>query len=334
MQAQKDKDTIQRFKEDMIRRFWRFKKLRFPADDPCFEEARPRGLRPPVFHEADAESNLLIDPVLTEVERLRLIGMIPVLKRHQWFRSMSSSQALTQTVFGSLAVMGRLGLLAGLETEDGERPFQPDAHGAAHLALEVEVDCLGEPRPTSKDVAYRGLNPVTAECKLTEEGVGTCSRPTLSQAAPQYCDGSYTRQKRRQERCYLSEIGVRYWLLVPRLFQIDTEIDHSTCPLNATYQLVRNLLATCLSPSGEILAGARVVLLHDERNPAFRPGGDGWRAYRQVRNMLIEPRMLQRTSWQRLAQLLRSEDRTTWLAEALDAKYGFLKSPSGIGGGH
>ena len=175
---------------------------------------------------------------------------------------------------------------------------------------------------------------MTAECKLTEEGVGTCSRPTLSQADPQYCDGSYTRQKRRQERCYLSEIGVRYWLLVPRLFQIDTEIDHSTCPLNATYQLVRNLLATCLSPSGEILAGARVVLLHDERNPAFRPGGNGWRAYQQVRSMLIEPRMLQRTSWQRLAQLLRSEDRTTWLAEALDAKYGFFESACGTGGVH
>ena len=54
---------------------------------------------------------------------------------------------------------------------------------AAHLALEVDVDCLGEPRPTSKDVAYRGLNPVTVECKLMEEGVGPahvrdCSRTT------------------------------------------------------------------------------------------------------------------------------------------------------------
>src|SRR5208283_2075312 len=38
-----------------------------------------------------------------ESERLRLIGMIPVLKRHLWFLSMTSSQALTQTVFGSLA---------------------------------------------------------------------------------------------------------------------------------------------------------------------------------------------------------------------------------------
>ena len=61
MQVQEDKDTMQEFKEDMIRRFWRFKGLRFAADDPRFEEARPRELRPPVFREADAEGNLLID---------------------------------------------------------------------------------------------------------------------------------------------------------------------------------------------------------------------------------------------------------------------------------
>lgn len=334
MQVQEDKNRMQGFKEDLIGRFWRFKGLRFPADDPRFEEANPRGLRPPVLHEADAEGNLLIDPALTESERLRLIGMIPVLKRHLWFRSMSSSQALTQTVFGSLTVMGRHDLLAGLETGDGEQPFQPDAHGAAHLALEVEVDCLGEPRPTTKDVAFRGLNPVTAECKLTEEGVGLCSRPTLSLSDPQHCDGSYTRQKRRQERCPLTEIGVRYWQLVPWLFRIDREMDHSPCPLNGTDQLVRNLLATCLSASGEILADARVVLVHDERNPAFQPGGEGWRAYQQVRSMLLDRRMLQRTSWQRLARLLCSDDRTTWLAGALDAKYGFLGSACGTGSGH
>jgi restriction endonuclease-like protein len=146
--------------------------------------------------------------------------------------------------------------------------------------------------------------------------------------------GSYTRQRGRQERCSLTEIGVRYWPLVPRLFRIDGGIDHSVCPLHRNYQLVRNLLAACLSQSGKILAGARVVLLHDERNPAFRPGGDGWRAYQQVRSMLIEPRMLQRTSWQRLVRLLCSEERTTWLADALDAKYGSFESASGIGGGH
>ena len=112
---------------------------------------------------------------------------------------MSSSQALTQSVFGSLVVMDRLDLLASLETDDGERPFQPAADGLADLELEVEVRSLGEPRPTQKEVVYLGLNPVTAECKLTEDRVGTCSRPTLLQGDPQFCNGSYSLQKNRPE---------------------------------------------------------------------------------------------------------------------------------------
>ena len=101
--------------------------------------------------------------------------------------------------------------------------------------------------------------------------------------------------------------------------------------LAGVYQLVRNLLATCLSPEGEILTDARVVLLHDERNPAFQPGGDGWRAYQQVRSMLLDPRMLQRTSWQRLARLLRSDERTTWLADAWTRSMGSSRVPPASG---
>ena len=134
MQVQADKDTMQRFNEDMIRRFWRFKRLRFPTDNPRFEEARPRGLRPPVFHEADAESNLLIDPVLTEVERLRLIGMIPVLKRHQWFRSMSSSQALTSQEAREKRIVGSLKPFRWNPAGNQSRPVEPDQQPEASLA--------------------------------------------------------------------------------------------------------------------------------------------------------------------------------------------------------
>jgi hypothetical protein len=255
---------------------------------------------------------------------MSLIGMIPVSRRHQWFGSMASSQALTQTVFGTLAVMGRLGVLAALVTEDGERPFGPSSAGERRLELEVEADHLNEPRPTSKDVGFIGLNPVTVECKLTEKGVGTCSRPDLPSSDPDHCDGSYTRQSGRCERCPLTERGIRYWELVPLLFRIDPALDHFVCPLRADYQLVRNLLATCVSPEGEVLPHARVVLLYDERNPAFRPGGDGWNSYQRVRGMLHEPRMLQRTTWHRVTELLDGDAETRWLAAALDAKYGFL----------
>jgi hypothetical protein len=83
-------------------------------------------------------------------------------------------------------------------------------------------------------------------------------------------------------------------------------------------------LATCVSSGGEVLPDARVVLLYDERNPAFRPGGDGRNSYQRVRGMLHEPRMLQRTTWQRVTELLHGDTETHWLAAKLDAKYGFL----------
>jgi hypothetical protein len=108
------------------------------------------------------------------------------------------------------------------------------------------------------------------------------------------------------------------------LFRIDPALDHLVCPLRADYQLVRNLLATCISAEGEVLPDARVVLLYDERNPAFRPRGDGWNSYVRVREMLRLPRMLQRTTWQRVTELLHGDAETLWLAAALDAKYGFL----------
>ena len=174
-------------------------------------------------------------------------------------------------------------------------------------------------------MAFFGLNPVTVECKFTEAETSPCSRPDLRLDRPEHCDGSYTRQRGRRNRCSLTEIGVRYWEFVPLLFHINADIDHRECPLNATYQLVRNLLATCVSPEGLVLPEARVVLLHDERNPSFQREGIGWAAYHRVKSMLRDPRMLQRATWQNLVRLLQKDPRTEWLAEALDAKYGFLE---------
>ena len=100
------------------------------------------------------------------------------------------------------------------------------------------------------------------------------------------------------------------------LFQINPDIDHRVCPLNSTYQLVRNLVATCVSAEGLVLPEARVVLMYDERNPSFQPGGSGWTAHHRVKSMLRDPRMLQRATWQNLVRLLRGDPRTMWLADA------------------
>ena len=231
--------------QQVVQRFWAYKEFELAGRDDELEEAAPRGLRPPVFFREFEVGNLLIDPELNEDDRTYLINMIPAVGRHGLFRSMKSSQALTQTVFGSLAVMGRLDLLANLETEEGERPFQQGPLGQPDLELEVDVNHLNEPRPTSKDVAFRGLNPVTVECKFTEAGIGTCSRPDLRLDNPEHCDGSYTRQSDRHERCCLTEIGVRYWQLVPLLFHINADIDHRV--LSAQRDL-----PACEEPAGNL----------------------------------------------------------------------------------
>ena len=62
MQAQDVSDLTREYKDAMVRGFWEYKRLCFPADDPRFEQSEPRGSRPPVFHEPYAACNLMIDP--------------------------------------------------------------------------------------------------------------------------------------------------------------------------------------------------------------------------------------------------------------------------------
>ena len=123
-----------------------------------------------VFFREFEVGNLLIDPKLNEDDRTYLINMIPALDRHGLFGSLRSSQALTQTVFGSLAAMGRLDLLANLETEEGERPFQPGPLGQADLQLEVKVSHLNEPRPTSKDRGILRTEPCHSGVQVHRSG--------------------------------------------------------------------------------------------------------------------------------------------------------------------
>ena len=67
-----------------------------------------------------------------------------------------------------------------------------------------------------------------------------------------FCDGAYTHQRSRKERCSLTEIGVLYWKYIPSLLKWKNDIDLVPCPLNFTYQLVRNLLAACVRPNGMV----------------------------------------------------------------------------------
>jgi len=231
---------------------------------------------------------------------------------------MKSSQALAHSVFGTLKVMGNAAILQGLVTidEGGLFPFEPDEQGLARIELEKEVLHLNEPRRTSIDVSFEGARRVAIECKLTEQDVGHCSKTRSNAADSEHCNGNYEIQQGRLSRCALTEIRVRYWDDIPALFHLDAGINHVPCSIRYTYQLVRNVLAACT------LSGGLVVLLFDERNPAFQPDGAGYAAFTQVRGMLREPGKLQRCTWQELVRILRGDPELNWLTDHLKRKYG------------
>jgi len=286
---------------------------------------RPK--RPPVLDHQYADMNVLVPPDGSHAEQIR--AAIAPHQRHRHFTSLRSSQALAQSVFANIATAGRLDLLAKVTAECGRAAFFTDHEGWT-LEFEHDVDLLGEPRPTSIDVLLaHNDRRVAVECKFTEAEFGTCSRPRLRPGDPgypeQYCDGSYTLQAARTERCALTAIGVRYWEHLPRLFAWSADRDHDPCPFGTVYQLARNALAATVMRSGEIdPATGHALVVYDARNPAFDAGGDADRQWEAAVGACLVPGLLRRVSWQRLAGFITPASELTWLVDGLREKYGIV----------
>ena len=194
---------------------------------------------------------------------------------------------------------------------------------------------LGEIVPTSLDVymLYSNGNRIAVECKFAEEEFSPCTRTTLTPSSgryrDEYCDGSFSKQRGRHERCSLAEVGIRYWKYVPGLFNWDSMRDHEQCPLKDVFQLVRAVLAACVDDKGRLAPGrGHAVLIYDERNPSFtlRGKGQGRTAYNKVKRALHNPSRLRQCSWQQITKILREHDDLRWMAQALTSKYGFGSS--------
>ena len=324
--TQKESSCMPSYREAIVARFWRYQKEAFRDRPEIFERPDMGNGRPPVFLHHAADSNVIMAPHISGVDRSRLLREIPPRERHRWFRSMSSSQAIALSVFGNLKVYGHLDLLNGLHDEQGRPIFGDETIISENFRMEYTVDSLEEPRPTSLDALITGKHSVAIECKLTEPEVGSCSRPNLTDKDSNYkkdfCDGTYTVQRGRTSRCSLTEIGVKYWDHIPRVFNWPADVDWAPCPLRANYQLVRNLLAVSVPSDSMLSRAGHVVLVYDERNPAFQKDGKGNIAYEETKNALREPKRLRRCSWQQLARAIREEKCLSWLSGQLEAKYG------------
>lgn len=110
-----------------------------------------RGRRPPVLAKKFELKNVLFPPNESQAARIR--AAIP-RDRHRYFGSFKSSQALTQSVFGAVKAYRRFDLLENVKSECGRQAFFRDSDGV-NLKFEKQVQCLGEPRPTSVDVFLR-----------------------------------------------------------------------------------------------------------------------------------------------------------------------------------
>ena len=137
---------------ELQRNFSRYRDVYFAKKEGLFEIHKGGAV---VFKPGHVGNNLLIPPCSAE-ERECILGKIPPTKRHRHFGSMQSSQALTQSVFGTIEVLNRLPLLSAVKSEDGLPAFGPTLT-PAKLDFEKEVHTLGErpQRATSVDVQSR-----------------------------------------------------------------------------------------------------------------------------------------------------------------------------------
>ncbi len=318
-------DNNRLYKESLERGFWKFwnNEKRPERDSADALDSEHGQGRLPVFKTEYAALNVLTNPKATDEARRRLLSLIPERRRHKWFRSMSSSQALALSFFGNLVVHGQLDWLRDLEDDDGKAVFGTADLSAYNYSMEHEIGMLNEPRPTSLDVFISGRYRVAVECKLSETEFGPCSRPNLSKESPEYCDGSYTVQGGRKTRCALTEIRVRYWDYVPQLFKWSADKDCTECPLRDDYQLVRNVLAACVREDGVVTPNnGHAVVVYDKRNPAFSEKGKGAEAFRFTRDALLNRQNLRKVSWQGICSFMKKNEKLGWLTKAIEEKYG------------
>jgi hypothetical protein len=84
-------------------------------------------------------------------------------------------------------------------------------------------------------------------------------------------------------------------------------------------------LAVSVKPDGSLdTDNAHVLVIYDNRNPAFAPGGAADAQWHQVIAALRFPEMLRRLSWQHLAGHLASHEPLNWLVDGLRRKYGIV----------
>lgn len=328
-----DMSSYEAYQKELMNRFLDYREKNFAKQDNLFEQSpEPGNTQCHVFRksiEDPRDHNILVPPYAKAGVRREILEQVPSTKRHRWFGSMKSSQALAQSVFGNLNVLGKLDSLSDLITDLGQPLFPVGCDSDNQCQLEHSTNNLNEPVPTEIDVFFSGKYRVAVECKFAESEIGACSMPNpkkktnSSESRVTKCNGRYEKQGYADARCYLTNRNIDYWKYIPQLFTWDAAKDHAPCPIRVPYQLVRNILSVCVTSDGKVETDARhVVLVYDERNPAFRSNGKGFKAWDECKKALKFKHLLQKCSWQQIAGAINKDSELNWLITAMLDKYG------------
>lgn len=161
-----------------------------------------------------------------------------------------ASQALTIDVFGTIkqsshrdAILDHLAASLGLPT-GGEWKVELESSDKNNWLKET-------PGLTSIDADLRSPRAVIfCECKFTEWDGAKCSqREPLRRKNGQsfiQCNGHYALQinpaNNREAQCALTAKAIRYWDVIPQIFDYAADVDHQPCPFaGAWFQWMRNV---------------------------------------------------------------------------------------------
>ena len=247
-----------------------------------------------------------------------------------------SSQALAIDVFGTIktsvnrdAIIDALAQTMGLPTGG---PWDIILEWSARASL------LNEPTPTQVDVYVESPSAVILfECKFTEQGGGACSQ-TVKRKGATPCDGNYgendTQEHDLTSHCVLSEKGIQYWDIIPKVFHLEAEAYYQPCPFaGPAYQWMRNLVVAYKVGRQKNKQSAVVIVYADQSDlsMAQKVKSEAWTAFTEtVRQDHVS---LHVRSYQEILMLAQeastqdSEEQTLWqkLSEWVERKMSAVK---------
>jgi hypothetical protein len=206
-----------------------------------------------------------------------------------------SSQALAIDVFGALQLSDQRDVV--LDRLAAELALPTGGPWQVSLEWHDPHNYLKERQPTWVDaVAESPRSLIFFECKFTESDGGSCSQTQPLKTGPHkglvQCNGSYMWQVNpatgREARCTLTDKGIRYWEVIPRVFDYADE-SYFECPFRgAWFQWMRNLTVCAEYARQRNLRPAFVVVYADAPS-------------------LPMARRVQSPEWQRLVGRLQSD---------------------------